>query len=362
MSDIPDAIGTASEGGLYAQAVSSETGAGPVDETGHFAEQACLNCGTELKGSHCHACGQKAHLHRTLAAVGHDLVHGVLHLDGKLWHTLPLLARDPGKLTRRYIDGERAYFVSPMALFLFTVFLMFAVFQAVGLTAPSDLQPTNASEVRNGMEDARSALVAERDDLVDALENASGAQSVALRERLRGVEDEIDTIDTGRAVIFGDDTDESRANIVVGADSGGALMKKIGKKWRENPGLMLYKLQANSYKFSWLLIPLSLPFVWLLFAWKRRFKAYDHAVFVTYSLSFMSLMFIALSLLGKAGLGATWLFTIFATIAPLHIYRQLRQAYGLSRWSALWRLLVLLVAIFFVMLIFLQILLLLGAF
>ena len=30
MSDIPDAIGTASEGGLYAQAVSSETGAGPV--------------------------------------------------------------------------------------------------------------------------------------------------------------------------------------------------------------------------------------------------------------------------------------------------------------------------------------------
>ena len=55
-------------------------------------------------------------------------------------------------------------------------------------------------------------------------------------------------------------------------------------------------------------------------------------------------------------------FTIFATIAPLHIYRQLRQAYGLSRWSALWRLLVLLVAIFFVMLIFLQILLLLGAF
>ena len=85
-------------------------------------------------------------------------------------------------------------------------------------------------------------------------------------------------------------------------------------------------------------------------------------MFVTYSLSFMSLMFIALSLLGKAGLGATWLFTIFATIAPLHIYRQLRQAYGLSRWSALWRLLVLLVAIFFVMLIFLQILLLLGAF
>ncbi len=33
---------------------------------------------------------------------------------------------------------------------------------------------------------------------------------------------------------------------------------------------MIYKLQANGYKFSWLLIPLSLPFVWLTFVWKRR--------------------------------------------------------------------------------------------
>lgn len=40
----------------------------------------------------------------------------------------------PGRLTRRYIDGERVKFVSPMALFLFTVFLMFAVFAFTGGT------------------------------------------------------------------------------------------------------------------------------------------------------------------------------------------------------------------------------------
>ena len=42
------------------------------------------------------------------------------------------------------------------------------------------------------------------------------------------------------------------------------------KKFNENPGLALYKLQSNGYKFSWLLIPLSVPFVWLLFFWTRR--------------------------------------------------------------------------------------------
>ena len=41
------------------------------------------------------------------------------------------------------------------------------------------------------------------------------------------------------------------------------------EKWKKNPGLMAYKLQSSGYKFSWLLIPLSLPFMWLLFFWKR---------------------------------------------------------------------------------------------
>ena len=43
-----------------------------------------------------------------------------------------MLAWRPGELTRRYIEGERARFISPLALFLFTVFLMFAVFSIAG--------------------------------------------------------------------------------------------------------------------------------------------------------------------------------------------------------------------------------------
>jgi hypothetical protein len=133
-------------------------------------------------------------------------------------------------------------------------------------------------------------------------------------------------------------------------------------KWKKNPGLMLYKLQANAYKFSWLLIPLSIPFVWLVFAWRRQFKAYDHAVFVTYSLSFMSLLFITMSILSTIPDGGGWAFLLFAIAAPLHLYKQLRYAYGLSRFSALWRFFVLLMFIQIVLALFLQVLLVLGAF
>ena len=75
------------------------------------------------------------------------------------------------------------------------------------------------------------------------------------------------------------------------------LGESIGHAAR-NPELLLYKLKTNAYKFSWVLIPISVPFVWLLFPFSRRFHLYDHTVFVTYSLCFMMLLLMAGTLVG----------------------------------------------------------------
>src|SRR5438552_3272613 len=125
-----EAIGDAVTGGMLGRAVEPKAG----EADGHTHEANCLNCGARLAGPFCHECGQHAHVHRTLGAFFHDFAHGVLHFEGKIWRTLPLLAWKPGELTRRYIDGQRASFVSPIALFLFCVFLMFGV---IGLTSNS---------------------------------------------------------------------------------------------------------------------------------------------------------------------------------------------------------------------------------
>ena len=72
----------------------------------------------------------------------------------------------------------------------------------------------------------------------------------------------------------------------------------------DNPQFLLYKLKTNGYKFSWALIPLSIPFMWLLFFWRRDIHLYDHAIFVTYSITFMMLFLIVLSIaasIGRAG-------------------------------------------------------------
>ena len=145
-------------------------------------------------------------------------------------------------------------------------------------------------------------------------------------------------------------------------------MEKTGIAWAdnavtkatENPSLMLYKLQSNSYKFSWLLIPLSLPFLWLLFAWRREFHLYDHAVFVTYSIAFMSVLFIVLTALAMLG-APTGAIVLAGFAIPLaHIYSQLKDSYGLSRLGAILRTILLSIFILMIVLLFFAIILAMG--
>lgn len=360
MSDITDGLGSAVEGALVGRTVEPDTGAHPSQ----LRKGACLNCGTTLTGAHCTDCGQKAQIHRSLKTIGHDLMHGVLHLDGKLWRTLPLLAWKPGELTRRYIEGERAKFVSPMAMFLFSVFLMFAVFQALGISTPTTLEgadvqveenmTTAVSEAQKKIEEELESSRAQLAALPDGDERRSAIEAtIAEQVKLTG------TIKQAEAIAREAENGEYEFS--------GTGIKWIDEglieKWSQNPGLMLYKLQTNSYKFSWLLIPISIPFVWSLFFWKRRFKAYDHAIFVTYSLSFMSLLFVTLSVIGMMG-APPQVFILAGIFIPLiHIHRQLKGAYSLSMHGAFWRTCALSnMIVFGILTIFLWLLLLLGAF
>jgi Protein of unknown function (DUF3667) len=367
-----ESVGEAVTGGLAARAVEPEAGEG--EGTGNGT---CLNCGTALAGPHCHHCGQAGHVHRTLTAFWHDLAHSVLHFDGKLWRTLPLLAWRPGELTRRYVAGQRASFVSPMALFLFSVFLMFAVFSTIGGPVGSGSSVKRQQTAVEERAEAKLEFARERAESLQELNDlkAERARLVAASRPKATIDARIERAEAGLALkqrLFNQalavmDDEEGKAaaaakadeeavagpvkkaaeaadreelTVVAGADSLNEWFRKSYRKAKENPKLLAYKLQTNAYKFSWALIPISVPFLWLLFLHRRRYRqyrAYDHTVFITYSISFMSLGVIALSLLRL--LGAPDVIAGFAMtfVPPIHMYRQLRGAYQLSWWSALWR-------------------------
>jgi hypothetical protein len=349
MSGDIEGIGAAVTAGLAGSVVEPRHGGARSGRAG----QRCLNCGTSLIGSHCHHCGQRGDVHRSFGAIGHDLVHAIFHFEGKIWNTLPLLAWRPGDLTRRYIHGERARFISPLALFLFAVFLTYAVLAMVGsgggvgeeLAKAADEQ-TRTAAIKDSMQEevdridaelakpglspnARRKLESDREILQKSADFLGIARSRSASERAADraagppvLDDPADQLTTGADFI-------SRNKV----DTGVGFIDQGVRKALANPALVLYKLQANAYKFAWALIPLSLPFMWLLFPFSRRFHTYDHFVFVTYSISFMLLLFVAVRLLNLSIFGEVA--TAFALVyVPFHMYRQLRGAYRSSRFGA----------------------------
>ena len=342
MSEI-EAIAELTQGGLTARAVEATAGEG-VNDPGHTHETACLNCGTPLVGSHCHGCGQRGHVHKTLGAFFHDLLHGVLHFEGKIWRTLPLLAWRPGRLTREYIDGRRASYVSPIALFLFTMFLLFAVFSAMGgaeaLTESVDLDTSQAT--RQAYEATGAELARARERLADE-EDADDRQR--LTRRIARLERQRAFVGSALGVADPEPAQERQGvedtgiEISDGDVTASGALQSAWDKARENPQLLIYKLQTNAYKFSWLLIPISVPFVALTFLWRRKFGIYDHTIFTTYSITFMiALAFVAT--LASYFVSGTLGFVILL-YAPIHMYWQLRGTYELTRFSAFWRMLAL---------------------
>jgi hypothetical protein len=184
-----DAAGGMATAGLVAAAIesphSSKAGEGP-----------CLNCGAPLNGGlYCAACGQPAHANRSLWALLEELLWNVFNLDTKAWRTLPRLALRPGTLTRTYIDGKRARYLTPLATFLLCYFLMFLVFSIVpkpsALTLSDSGSAGHVSDARDNLKDAQEELAEAQQGLAETQRDAgphpNGATQLALNAAERGV-------------------------------------------------------------------------------------------------------------------------------------------------------------------------------
>ncbi len=390
MSGEGEAAGDVLTGAIVAGTIEGASGKkGPAAHGGQ-----CLNCGAALDGAFCSSCGQRAHLHRSLLHLGHDILHGVFHFEGKLWRTIPELFFHPGRLTRRYIDGERAKFISPMALYLFTVFLMFGVFSFTTSNVFDSTKESVAGDVveqwkednqsaKERTQERADAVREELDDpdlspqkraeLEQKLSELQSAQVVmdALAKGDWAALQNLETNETAKQAL-----EEAKAKADAGVNKKSSSSTDINIGWpalqerlernvkelKDNPSLAFYKLKIASYKYSWALIPLSVPFMWLLFFWRRDIHLYDHAIFITYSISFMMMFLIVLTLAAAFGVsGAIW-GTALGIVPPLHLYKQLRHAYKLSRFGAWLRLFLLSIAISIVLTIFFVLLLMIGMF
>jgi len=306
----------------------------------------CANCGAALGGSFCASCGQKADIPRSLAGFAGDLAAGMFNFEGKFWCTLPMLAWRPGELTRRYVEGQRSRFISPIALYLFSVFLMFAALSFSGtlsnvkITGGLDKAAQEELVALQKLQRERTSMIGRGQTTADLDKKiADHQESLQQWEQLKG---------------GGLPTDLSEGS------SNPPWLRDALRKVAADPNAVVANVQEATSKYSWALIPLSVPFMWLLFPFRRNVHLFDHAVFVTYSLSFMMLLILAGSLLVMAGASSTASLLLF--IPPVHVYRQLKGAYQLRWWSALIRTFILLIVATIVLTLFAAAMLALGVF
>lgn len=425
MSGEMEAAGAMANAGLVAGAIEGR-------EPHKAGEGPCANCGAAVAGKFCANCGQPTHTHRSLWHLAEELLHGVFHFDTKIWRTVPMLLVRPGTLTRNYVFGKRARYVSPLAMFLLCIFLLFF---AVSLIPPPNVgdiqsddtpheQTQNArdhlKEAQDGLREAQAALRELHQELGTAapsreqrLGQAAAERAVSLaqanverrqaalaraEERERAQQqrqqeaaaagsapvtttttaaatpttappspppipapttpsqsaeahiDETPAPPTASSAAAADQADlpnpypEGSLDAQLyklsqsdfDTDGNSVLAERVRQKLR-NPPLFIYKLQETASKFSFLLVPITLPLIAFLFMFKRGVTLYDHTVFALYSLSFASL----LCVLVIAASPVSWLRWVPGVAImigfPIHMFFHLGGAYGLKWWSALWR-------------------------
>jgi hypothetical protein len=254
---------------------------------------ACPNCDATLEGPYCHQCGQLAeNYHRSIGHLVEELFESLFHLDGRLWRTLPGLVARPGRLTRDYLDGHRAFQIPPLRMFLIALLLVFLF---------------------GGMDRGHTKLVAARPGgnvrVIDLRNDPQAQQKL--------------NIDLGPTA-----HDKARASW---------LKSRVIAASRD-PERFAMVMESWAHRLAILMLPIGAGLLALMYAFQRRFFIYDHLIFTMHSLSFQGLL---LSLYFLVKLALPPLAAVLLLAAPVHLFVHMRGVYGSSILGTLLRMTVL---------------------
>lgn len=325
----------------------------------------CANCATELQGTYCHVCGQLAEeYHRSIWKLTVEAVESLLHLDGRLFQTLPSLARRPGKLTRDYLDGKRASQVQPFRMFL--VILLIVIFTghwSAGVNASREVRdgrethntinlvgPEDAAAQARAKAEARARIEADPDMSPESKRLALAAIDSDWVKFSKTIDDVANAEDgAGAAEHAGKEAttngdDKIEVNSILASDEQLSAIEHWAQTRyqavKDDPERFALILEIWGHRIAILALPVSALMLSLLFAFNRRFFVFDHLIFSMHSLSFQMLLLTTIFLLSTLiGSWAWWLIVL----APVHLFLHMKGAYQRSAFGTLARMFVLFV-------------------
>jgi hypothetical protein len=329
----------------------------------------CANCEVPLQGTYCYNCGQLAEdFHRNSWHLLVEAVESLLHLDGRLFKTLPNLFRRPGQLTRDYLQGKRAWQVQPFRMFLVILLIVLFVGHLATKSAEQKVEAegghfTNTiagspnAEAAAEVEKARLEIEADPDlspaEKAAALAATRGdwaAFSAHMAEKARETSAEPATASveaqtagpTATHATADSDTVSVNSRILEDDDPrlqsfkhwAEARMKAV----KDDPERFALIMEIWLHRVAILALPVSALMLSLLFIFNRRYVVFDHLIFSMHSLSFQMLLATVILLLSMVIGGAAWWLIL---IMPVHLYAHMKGAYQRSAFGTVVRMIVL---------------------
>jgi hypothetical protein len=322
----------------------------------------CANCETPLQGTYCYNCGQLAEdFHRNSWHLLVEAVESLLHLDGRLFKTLPNLIRRPGQLTRDYLEGKRAWQVQPFRMFLVILLVvLFVSHLATKKDEHQDLVNFGSAEggaAAHGSPGATAAGPAHGIGTVVPLPNTPDSKAGLDRARAEIQMDPgmtpaqktaaLAVLDGnwarfGKAIADQKTAEAGADGHLIDTNESDSARIKSFKHWadarvkaiREDPERFALIMEIWLHRVAILALPVSALMLSLLFIFNRRFYVFDHLVFSMHSLSFQMLLVTLILLLSMLIGGWAWWLIL---IMPVHLYIHMKGAYERSAFGTVVR-------------------------
>ncbi len=242
--------------------------ADPTKRPSARTDRLCSNCGAELHGLYCHACGQPSRSFiRALPGLIREIAGETLYYDSRMWRTLKALVLQPGLLSTEYVRGKRARYTPPVRLYLVCSILAFLL---IGLVI-------NTANVTPWTEQ---------------FETSTSAQ-----------DSDAPTPPSAPAIHFGSDAWDPETNpIRIGwlGESGNAWLNRQAQRIADNttevqrnPARLLRSAASMLPQTMFVLLPLFAALVGLFYLFAGRFYI-EHLLLQVHNHSFLFLVLIAL--------------------------------------------------------------------
>jgi hypothetical protein len=274
----------------------------------------CQNCGAAVSGRYCSACGQVADVRiPTLGHVLIDALGDILSFDSRLWRSLSTLAFEPGRLTNRYLEGQRAKYTPPFRMYLMASLVFFILFSVTRPDAVQTIAGVGNAPAAGAPGDRAAAI--EFDPVFVNLPEATGEETVHLTADENGWSCNLDA-NVGPAT-------RERLNAAcekIEADSGASFSRAFADNF---PVMML------------VFIPIVAALMKMLYAFSGR-KYVEHLLFFAHAHTFFFFVAIVTLLLSQLGSLVPLLdrpilyvsllvwayFPVYLYLAMRHVYRQ----------------------------------------